>query len=606
MKRTITRNIAIISAIFIITFAVMLITNYFQVRGATPLQTEVIETLKQINDQNTNNPVLQEQIRRLDLLARNAYFVRMDHLTSGVYILLAMLAVFIICARLYFAHSKDIPDKEIDPVDEWLIKTRARRYVTWAASVVAATAFLFALLSSPYLRTVQPNDAEPNSAIAQVTDAEQPIQLPNADDASTDTTISEPASTETVVQALSTTVETVTDSVATATESTTIAAAPTVAHAAFRGNSGNGISPAKNVPVEWDLAAGANIAWRQPIPRKGFNSPVIHGNRVFFSGADEQARELFCYDLNTGAQLWKLAAANIAGSPQQMPAATEDTGIAASSVATDGKQVCAIFATGDIICASADGSQLWAKNIGVPDNHYGYASSLLIYGNTVIVQYDNANDSRVMALDLATGAERWNRSRQEKITWSSPIIANVNNTQQLVLMGNPAITAYNPANGEQLWRTECMSGEVGASACSANGVIFGASEYATLVAINGADGSTLWEAVDFLPEVSSPVATKDNLYLATSYGVVASYNAETGELRKEHELNTEFYSSPIIAEGRLYLFSNDGKMHIFTADNEFRLLNSFETGERTFATPAFTDGRIVVRTEESIYCVAAK
>jgi outer membrane protein assembly factor BamB len=250
-----------------------------------------------------------------------------------------------------------------------------------------------------------------------------------------------------------------------------------------------------------------------------------------------------------------------------------------------------------------NGSKLWAKNLGVPDNHYGYASSLLIFGNLLIVQYDNQNSPKVIALDLISGAERWSKNRSEKITWSSPIIAYVNKSPQLILMGNPAITAYNPNSGEQLWRVECLSGEVGASACSSNGIIFGASEYAKLIAINGADGSILWEGNDYLPEVASPVATKDNLYLATSYGVVAAFDTQTGELRKEHELNTEFYSSPIIAEGKIYLFSNDGKMHIFSANNEFHLLNAFETGEKTFATPAFTDGKIVVRTEKSIYCV---
>jgi outer membrane protein assembly factor BamB len=289
-----------------------------------------------------------------------------------------------------------------------------------------------------------------------------------------------------------------------------------------------------------------------------------------------------------------------------MPATTQDTGLAASTVATNGNVVCAIFATGDLICADMDGRRLWAKNLGVPDNHYGYASSLLIFGATLIVQYDNSNEARVMALDVSTGNERWNRARsQEKIAWSSPSIAYVNNTPQLIIMGAPSITAYNPNSGEQLWRVECLTGEVGASAANANGVIFGASEYSRLIAINGADGSTLWTSHEYLPEVSSPVATVDNLYLATSYGVVASFDTKTGELRKEHDLGEDFYSSPVIAEGRLYLISNSGKVHIFAANDEFRLLDSFETGEKTFTTPAFTDGRIVIRTESSIYCVAA-
>jgi len=609
MKKALLRNIAIVSAIFIVTFSIMLITNYFQVKGTTPLQTEVVETLKELNDQNAGNPALQEQIRQLDLLARKAYFVRMDHLMVGVYILLGMLAVFIICTRLYFAREKDIPDKEIDPIDEWAIKTKARRYVVWGASGLAAVALVFVAMSSPYLRSSQaPDDGSETEIIAQAQETGGDI-LPQ--ETVTEETVTEiPATAEEEVIAENTTDTTTNETEAEATETPVAEAAPQpavskVTHNGFRGNNSNGLSSAKGVPARWNLNSGTNIAWKQDIPRKGYNSPVINGNRVFFSGADDQARELYCYDLNTGEKLWTLAAANIPGSPSQMPKTTEDTGLAASTVATNGNQVCAIFATGDIICADMNGKQLWAKNLGVPDNHYGYASSLLVFGNVVIVQYDNQNTPKVVALDLATGAERWSKNRTEKVTWSSPIIASVGNGAQLVLMGNPAITGYNPNNGEQLWRVECLSGEVGASACSSNGVIFGASEYAKLVAINGADGSVLWESNEYLPEVSSPVATKDNLYLATSYGVVASFDTQTGELRKEHELNTEFYSSPVIVEGKIYLFSNDGKMHIFSANNDFNLIDSFETGERTFATPAFTDGKIVVRTEKSIYCVAA-
>ncbi len=600
MKKAILRNIAIVSAIFIVTFSIMLITNYFQVRGVTPLQTEVVETLKEINDQNANNPVLQEQIRQLDLLARKAYFVRMDHLMAGVYILLGMLTVFIVCTRLYFARDKNIPDKEIDPIDEWAIKTQARKYVVWAASGLAVVALVFVVLSSPYLKqfgqtggNTSPEMIAETQGTDHTTDQLPPVEE-ETDSLGKDTTAvaNAAAGTDTV-----------------AADTATVAVAQPeiskVTHNAFRGNNSNGISSAKGVPVKWNLSSGKNIAWKQPIPRKGYNSPVINANKVFFSGADNQARELYCYDLTTGEKLWSLAASNIPGSPAQMPKTTDDTGLAASTVATNGKQVCAIFATGDILCADVDGKQLWAKNLGVPDNHYGYASSLLIYGNSVIVQYDNRNAPKVISLDLTTGAQRWSKTRTEKVTWSSPMIANVNGTSQLILMGNPAITAYNPNNGEQLWRVECLTGEVGASACSANGIVFGASEYSKLVAINAADGTVLWEGNDFLPEVSSPVATKNNLYIATSYGVVAAFDAQTGELRKEHELGTEFYSSPILAEGRIYLFSNDGKMHVFSADNDFRLLDSFETGERTFATPAFTDKKIVVRTEKSIYCVTA-
>lgn len=603
MKKLIFRNIAILSAIFIVTLSIMLVTNYFQIKDVTPLQTEVVESLKQLNDSGVDVAGLQDQIRQLDLLARKAYFVRMDHLETGLYILLGMFLVFILSLRYYFKDLKEIPAMEIDPVDDWLIKTNARRYVLGGASALAVVAVVFALLSMPGLKKTEGQEAETESELtAEATESASS----SSDESSASVETNEVTESETLAAAPEAETPAAPNEKEEAAPATVQAPANNVSYQGFRGNNSNGYSTAKNVPTKWNLADGSNILWKQPVPKSGHNSPVIVGNNVFFSGADDQARELYCYDLNTGEKRWTVSASGIPGSPKTMPKTSHGTGLAASTVVADGGHVCAIFATGDMICADTNGKLLWSKNVGVPDNHYGYASSLLLFRDMVIVQYDNQANPRVFALDLATGAEKWSKSRPEKITWSSPIIATVNNQPQLVLMGNPAITAYNPMNGEQLWRVECLTGEVGSSPCSANGVVFGASEYSKLIAINGADGSVLWESTDYLPEVSSPVATKDNLYLATSYGVVAAFDAKTGELRKEHDLGVEFYSSPVIVGGKMYLFSNSGKMHIFSADNEFQLLDSFETGETTMSTPAFTDGKIVVRTESSIYCVAAK
>jgi outer membrane protein assembly factor BamB len=149
-----------------------------------------------------------------------------------------------------------------------------------------------------------------------------------------------------------------------------------------------------------------------------------------------------------------------------------------------------------------------------------------------------------------------------------------------------------------------MSGEPAPSAAFANGIVYVATEFASMTAINAADGSVLWKDNEFLPEIASPVATRDFVFIATSYGVVASFNTQTGELIKYMELNTDFNASPIIVEGKIYLGCIEGKMFVFSATGEFELLHSFDTGEHMFATPAFTDNKIVIRTEKSVYCVA--
>lgn len=602
MKKEVLRNIAIVTSIFILLLSAMLIINYFQVREVTPLQTEVAETLKALNDQSSENVELQEQIRQLDLLARKAYFVQSGHLKAGVYILLGLIGILMACLRFYYENVKEIPGKEIDPIDDWMMKSKSRKYLNWGVAGLVIVALGFAFLSSPYYKSLTEKSAMESSEGFVVE------EVANPDDITTDILPGDAlAEAETPTDDLEDTVMQE-EGVEEGTASAPIEEIPVskVTQNAFRGNMSNGQSTARNIPTSWNLQAGTNILWKAPSPKHGYNSPVINGRNVFFTGADANARELYCYDINTGEQKWKLAASGITGSPSSMPRVNEDTGLAASTVATNGNQVCAIFATGDIICADMEGNRLWAKNLGVPDNHYGFASSLLIYGNIVIVQYDNDTSPKLMALSLSNGNTVWSKNRSEKATWASPTIAYIDNKPQLIVMGNPSITAYNPANGELIWKVDCMSGEVGASACASDGIVFGASENAKMVAINATDGQLVWESNDYLPEVSSPAATKEVLFVATSYGVLAAYDTKTGELLAEHDLGVQFYSSPMIVEGKVYLASVEGKIYIFSANRQATLINTIDTGEKTFATPAFTDGKIVIRTDDNIYCVAAK
>ncbi|MCL2414058.1 MAG: PQQ-binding-like beta-propeller repeat protein [Bacteroidales bacterium] len=589
MKKTLSRNIAIVSAIFMLVFSVMLVTNYFKVSNSGAL--EMIERLKQANEEFGNDPQLQEQIRELDLLARRAYFTSVGRLRAGIGILLVMVGVFVVSLRIYFDKSKSIPDKNIDPIDNWAIQTRTRKYITWIASILVASGLVFALLTSPYLRNLRAQEAEETEFVAfYMPDYDMPdveiIEATEIVQVTEETAVGEVLVTETAPAVAATT------------------QVSNVTHNAFRGNSSLGMSAARNVPTSWNLATGENILWRVPMPRQAFNSPIINGNRIFFTGADQDVRELFAFELSTGRLLWRVPAVNIPGSPTTMPETTDDTGLGAQTVVTNGRVVAAMFGTGDVICVDMDGNLVWARNVGVPDIAYGLASSLLIFGNTLIIQYDTRNSPRVMALDLATGNEVWSRARPERnASWASPAIISVENRPQLIVIGNPGVTSYNPNNGAVNWRVEVMSGEPAPAPAFASGVLVVATEYATMTAINPVDGSILWQNNEILPEIASPVALRDFVFVATVYGVVASFDLHTGEIIKQMELNADFNASPMIVEGRIYLVCTRGRVFILSAQREFELLNSFDTGEQTYATPAFTDRQIVIRTQSSLYSV---
>ena len=586
--RKLYRNIAIVTSVFILALTVMLGVSYYQMQQVSPLETGVMETLKELNETNGDNEVLQQQIRELDLLSRKAYFVKEGQLKMGIYLLLGMAIVLALCLNLYYKETKNLPEKEYDPIDEWMAKSRARNYLGWAAAVVALIGVGFVAVQHVDWKGLMAWEKEMVAADS----VEQMAML----EPSADAQLSDANSVADTLR---------TDSVkGEDTDSAEVDDMPElkIASRAFRGNNSSATSSARGIATSWNLSGKKNILWQSSIPKHGYNSPVITGRNVFITGADAKARELYCYDVWTGELKWTVKADGIAGSPSSMPKVNADTGLAASTVATNGEEVCAIFATGDVICANMEGKRLWAKNIGLPDNHYGYASSLLMYGNTLIIQYQNNSNAKILALSTKNGNQIWSKSAKDKIAWSSPIIATLGGKSALVVMGNPAIAAYNPGNGAELWRVECMSGEVGSSPASAGGIVFGASEYAKCIAIDGATGETLWEASDYLPECSSLAATKDLVFCATSYGMVCAYDAKTGEVKKEHDLTTPFYSSPVVVDGKVYLFSNSGKVYIFSAST-FDLITSFETGEKTFATPAFTDGMMIVRTDKSLYCV---
>ena len=376
----------------------------------------------------------------------------------------------------------------------------------------------------------------------------------------------------------------------------------------LRGYGGYGIFDHKNIPDTWDIESGINLKWKVKVPKSGYNSPVIWGNKIFLTGADASAREVYCFDLQTGKLLWTTAANDIPGSPSVMPKTTDDTGLAAPTLACNGNAVTAMFATGDIIALDLDGNRIWARNLGVPDNHYGHSSSLICDATNVFVQYDDRKNPRVMAINLANGNLAWETHREVSISWASPILVNTGKRMELILTSDPDVIAYDPSTGKELWKQACMSGEVGPSCAYADGLVFAGNEYATLAAIkpNGNTAEILWESDEYLPEAASPLAVNGLLIVCTTYATVAAFSIQDGEKVWEHEFDDGFYSSPVYADGKIFMIDLGGVMHILKADNTGEIISEPSLPEAGFATPAFAQNTIVLRGKQYLYCIENK
>jgi outer membrane protein assembly factor BamB len=575
------RNVSIVAGLFSLVMCVLLLITYIQLEIHDPLENPVLTSMLEKIEANPDDQVLRDQLRAVDWLARKAYFTGRQQLATGGTMLLVSAAVLISCLIFLFAFKKRFPESPSGSTlnDIWLTNARARKAVALSGAGLAAAALVVVILSHTVWHDyiIEPGTAANDRAITarDGDSASEQDEMQSAQDGTAAQLAQLPYSRAFITNWPN-----------------------------FRGPGGFGIAFTQEAPREWDGLSGSNIKWKVPLPHSGFNSPIVWNHFVFLSGADRQVQEIFCFNAENGELIWSAQADDIPGSPDSSPQVTEDTGYAAPTMATDGEYVFALFATGDLICLDFEGRRIWARNLGVPDNHYGHSSSLLTYKNKLLIQYDQSQGSRVLALDTATGETIWQTARDDVLTsWASPILVPHDNTHQLILQANPFVKAYDPETGRELWSIECLMGEIGASPAYDGGKVFAANQFAVLAAIDLNTEQIVWEAYDDLPDASSPAAGNGYLFVATSYGVVTCYETEQGNVLWQHEFEQGSYSSPVLVGDLVYLMDRTGVTYIFKAGPEFELVASPELGEPSDCTPAFVGGRIYIRGRDHLYCI---
>ncbi len=369
-------------------------------------------------------------------------------------------------------------------------------------------------------------------------------------------------------------------------------------------------------PTRWDGKTGQGILWKTEIPLPGHNSPIYWDGRIFLTGADKELREVYCVDAATGDVLWKRQVETERSAGEKPPTVMEETGYAASSMATDGQRVFAIFANGDLAAFDLEGKPAWDKAIGTSENNYGHASSLATYRSLLIMQLDQGTDgedglSSLVALDGATGSEVWRTARPVPSSWASPIVINTGGRDEIITCADPWVISYDPATGQELWRTECLLGDIASSPCYAGGFVLACSDQSALFAIRPATsgdanvGKIAWSKDEGLPNICSPTSDGQLVYLVASYDLVTCWDIRDGTKVWEHELRGAFESSPIVAGSRVYVADTDGVMHIFETGRRFKAVGTAPLGEPVHATPAFVAGKIYIRSEKHLYCVGA-
>ncbi|MBI5770753.1 MAG: PQQ-binding-like beta-propeller repeat protein [Verrucomicrobia bacterium] len=390
----------------------------------------------------------------------------------------------------------------------------------------------------------------------------------------------------------------------------------------FRGPNGTGISPAKNLPATW---TENDFRWRVPIAGASHSQPVIWGDRLFLltASTDSRERSLLCLDKNTGRELW----AKTYELPTHRPG-NKNSGYANGSAVVDAERVIACFVSEDQFWVRAfdhAGQERWSRNLGPFKSQHGHGASPMIFEKTVIVTNDQDGESFVVALDLKTGTEAWRAPRHPgrnpniAAAYCTPVLHQPPGSALELLLTSQAhgVSSIDPRTGAANWEapvfdkrmiaSPVVAGDLVIGSCGSGG---GASNYLSAIRLGGkgnvAKTHVAYTLRTATPYVPTPLYLDGRLYTISDAGIASALEAATGKTIWAERLRAEFFSSPVLADGKIYVPSVKGEMIVFTASDTFQLIARNPLGEGTHSTPCLDGGRIYVKTFTHLVCVGAK
>src|SRR4029079_10657280 len=297
-----------------------------------------------------------------------------------------------------------------------------------------------------------------------------------------------------------------------------------------------------------------------------------------------------------------------------------------STPVTDGRYVVALFGSEGLACYDTNGKLLWKQDLGVlnpglwddKESSWGHASSPIIYGDLVFVQADGHKQSFIAAFNLKGGKQAWRVERNEITSWTTPTIYQGKNRVELIANGGRYIRGYDPLTGKELWRFSDNETQVKMQApLIAHDLIYitggypaGRPMYAfkpgavgdiSLKPGQDTNSFLAWISNKGSPYTPTPIVYGGLLYVCSDNGVFSAYDAKTGAVVYQQRLPTSFSASPVAADGKLYLSSEDGAVFVVRAGAKYELLATNAMGQPLMATPAISDGLVILRTKDFVY-----
>jgi outer membrane protein assembly factor BamB len=382
----------------------------------------------------------------------------------------------------------------------------------------------------------------------------------------------------------------------------------------FRGPTGQGVSDAAGLPLNW--SESQNIAWKTPLSGKGWSSPVVLGRQIWMTAARDEGHSLraICVDRDSGKIEHDVEVFHI---EQPVHVNAKNSHASPTPVIELGR-VYVHFGTMGTACLATDTAKTLWTNQDLKLNHLeGPGSSPILYRGLLIVHCDGSDAQYVVALDKLTGKIVWKTDRSgepddrvdRRKSFCTPLVINFHGHDQLISPAAGQILAYNPATGEELWKIKYNGYSIVPRPLYGHGLIFFSTGYDVpqYWAIRPGDHGDLtssnvaWTLTAQAPLNPSPVLVGDALYIVSDRGVATCLEAESGRQRWRHRLGGDYWASPIAADGRIYFFSESGATTVIQPGSEYKELAVNHLDDAVMATPAVAGHALFIRTVTSLY-----
>jgi outer membrane protein assembly factor BamB len=377
----------------------------------------------------------------------------------------------------------------------------------------------------------------------------------------------------------------------------------------FRGPGSNATAAEADLPVEFDGPSGKNIAWRVSIPGRSVGGAIVIGSQVITTtstGMDERRVQLLSFDTSTGAQNWTQEFV-ARGRPFCHPTSAN----AAPTPASDGERIYAFYSSNDLACVDLQGNLVWYRSLASDfvkaGNDTGMSSSPLVVDGVCVVQIECQGDSFVAGLDALNGTILWKKDRPRKANWSSPVTyTTVEGKPVVVIHSGSDLAGISPQTGDMVWSMQLGCSSIASSSVYENRLYAPSRGVVAFdLASSGGKPSELWKSTRLGVDSSSPLVFKDRIYTVKGPAVYAG-DIYTGDVKWQARVaEGTVWSSPVIAQDRLYLFAMDGKCTVTQiGDSEGVRLATNELGEDVLGTPAIAGDAMYVRGVSSLWKIA--